>query len=601
MGAERRNDNFTPSLSVKSNAGDDADVVLWADPTTHRLLVTVTGAGSGGTSAIDDSAFVAATDAGTPIMGFVTADTVDAGDVGVLGMTADRSLHVYIKGSDVATGGTSATDDSAFTAAVGSGTPMMGFATADVVDSGDVGVLAMTVERALHVYIKGSDVSSGGTSMVDDAAFTPGTTSGTPAFAVFDDTTPDSVDEGDGGALRMSANRNLYVRLRDNAGNERGLNIDANGALAATVTNVTAANLNAQVVGSVAHDAVGTGTNPLLVGGYASAAAPTSVSADGDAVRAWYLLNGAQATVVTAAGALIGGDATNGLDVDVTRVIPGTTATALGKAEDAAHTSGDTGVMALAVRRDTAAASSGTTGDYEPLSTDALGKMWCADNQTEDLAHTTGDRGSFVLAVRSDTLAATSGTTGDYEGLHTDALGALWTRDTTVLADDAAFTPATSRVMPVGFFADETATDSVDEGDTGAARMTLDRKQIVAAYAHTAGGATAYKLVSAATTNATSVKASAGQLYMVTASNVNAAVRYLKLYNKASAPTVGTDVPVFTFAIPGNTAGAGTNIPIPACGIAFGTGIAFALTTEATDAGTTAVAANEIVVNLAYL
>jgi len=57
----------------------------------------------------------------------------------------------------------------------------------------------------------------------------------------------------------------------------------------------------------------------------------------------------------------------------------------------------------------------------------------------------------------------------------TDAAGA----DITV-ADDAAFTPATSVVTPIGFFADETSTDSVNEGDTGAARMTLDRRQIVA-------------------------------------------------------------------------------------------------------------------------
>ena len=56
------------------------------------------------------------------------------------------------------------------------------------------------------------------------------------------------------------------------------------------------------------------------LGAYASAAAPTIVSDDGDMVRLWALRNGALATVVTAAGALIGGDATNGLDVDVTRV-----------------------------------------------------------------------------------------------------------------------------------------------------------------------------------------------------------------------------------------------------------------------------------------
>lgn len=48
------------------------------------------------------------------------------------------------------------------------------------------------------------------------------------------------------------------------------------------------------VGGPAAHDAASSG-NPLLVGGYASAAAPADVSADGDAVRAWLLRNGAQA------------------------------------------------------------------------------------------------------------------------------------------------------------------------------------------------------------------------------------------------------------------------------------------------------------------
>jgi hypothetical protein len=44
-----------------------------------------------------------------------------------------------------------------------------------------------------------------------------------------------------------------------------------------------------------------------------------------------------------------------------------------------------------------------------------------------------------------------------------------------ILADDAAFTPATSKVMPMGAFVDDTATDSVDEGDIGAPRMSADR------------------------------------------------------------------------------------------------------------------------------
>lgn len=71
---------------------------------------------------------------------------------------------------------------------------------------------------------------------------------------------------------------------------------------------------------NIAHDASASGIAPLLIGGYANAAAPTSVSGDLDAVNAWFLRNGSLATTITAAGALIGGDATNGLDVDVTRV-----------------------------------------------------------------------------------------------------------------------------------------------------------------------------------------------------------------------------------------------------------------------------------------
>src|SRR3990167_3744577 len=37
--ATERNANSVPSLQVKSNADNDADVILWGDPTTHRLLV----------------------------------------------------------------------------------------------------------------------------------------------------------------------------------------------------------------------------------------------------------------------------------------------------------------------------------------------------------------------------------------------------------------------------------------------------------------------------------------------------------------------------------------------------------------------------------
>ena len=62
-------------------------------------------------------------------------------------------------------------------------------------------------------------------------------------------------------------------------------------------------------------------------------------------------------------------------DVDVLSVVPGVAATSLGKAEDAVHASGDTGVFMLAVRSDTAAATGTTDGDYTALVTDSTGRL----------------------------------------------------------------------------------------------------------------------------------------------------------------------------------------------------------------------------------
>src|SRR6266508_510543 len=66
---------------------------------------------------------------------------------------------------------------------------------------------------------------------------------------------------------------------------------------------------------------------------------------------------------------------------NVDAVIPGTGATNLGKAEDAAHSSGDAGVMLLAVRKDTAAALAGTDADYIPLIVGSDGALWARLSQ----------------------------------------------------------------------------------------------------------------------------------------------------------------------------------------------------------------------------
>jgi hypothetical protein len=59
----------------------------------------------------------------------------------------------------------------------------------------------------------------------------------------------------------------------------------------------------------------------------------------------------------------------------------------------------------------------------------ALGAIAAGANsivKAEDVAHVTGDYGVAVFAVRDDTCEARSGTENDYEPLHTDAVGRLW-------------------------------------------------------------------------------------------------------------------------------------------------------------------------------
>jgi hypothetical protein len=99
------------------------------------------------------------------------------------------------------------------------------------------------------------------TVVVDDAAFTPGTTKVSMVGFEFDDSGTDSVDEGDGGAARMSANRNIYMRIRDNAGNERGANVNASSQL-----EVSVGNTSLTVAGAAADGAAVSG-NPVRVAG----------------------------------------------------------------------------------------------------------------------------------------------------------------------------------------------------------------------------------------------------------------------------------------------------------------------------------------------
>lgn len=180
------------------------------------------------------------------------------------------------------------------------------------------------------------------------------------------------------------------------------------------------------------------------------------------------------------------------------------------------------------------------------------------------------------------------------------ALTALQLIDDPVLTDDAAFTPATSKVMMAGFEADEASTDSVDEGDAGAARMTLDRKQIVNPQPHTTGGLSIFRSLDL-NESEEQVKATAGQVYGVWFTNTATTTRWLKFYNDTAANvTVGSTTPVITLALPGNSSDDISGVFGMTHGIAFDTAITVACTTGVADADTGAPSANDCIVNVFY-
>lgn len=114
--------------------------------------------------------------------------------------------------------------------------------------------------------------------------------------------------------------------------------------------------------------------------------------------------------------------------------------------------------------------------------------------------------------------------------------------------------------------------------------------------AGTSGGSTPFHALSAASTNTTSVKASAGQVYGVCLSNTTASEVYFKLFDKASAPVIGTDAVKQTIGVPANA----TVIRAFPKGLAFANGIAFAATGGVADNDTTNLTANALVMDMDY-
>lgn len=237
----------------------------------------------------------------------------------------------------------------------------------------------------------------------------------------------------DGSATDVSSAAPLQVTLANTGANATPVVVDLGSNNDVTATNATAANLKAEVVGAGSAGTANSGVltiqgiasmTPVQIGDNSSSItvdnAQLSVVGGGTEAAAMRVTIASDSTGVlsvddndssltvdnahlTSLGGAISGTevqvdvvgalpaGTNAIgklaansgvdigDVDVTTVgtiTPGTAATSLGKAEDGGHTSGDVGVMALAVRSDTpSTALAGTDLDYTPIAVSSTGAV----------------------------------------------------------------------------------------------------------------------------------------------------------------------------------------------------------------------------------
>ncbi len=107
-------------------------------------------------------------------------------------------------------------------------------------------------------------------------------------------------------------------------------------------------------------------------------------------------------------------------------------------------------------------------------------------------------------------------------------------------------------------------------------------------------GATTARVKSAATTNITVVKASPGNVSAIVLVNNSAAKKFVKFYDKATAPVLATDVPKFTLVLQPNVA-----LTTDAL-IGFSAGISYAITNLVADTDATVVAVDDVHGFIAY-
>lgn len=314
------------------------------------------------------------------------------------------------------------------------------------------------------------------------------------------------------------------------------------------------------------------------------------------------------------------------------------------KAEDAAAADGDKGIALLALRQSTDTVSTSEDGDYANLKTDEEGRLKVS-SKPASYADITGDitaiqsgistpvaggtvagdvsRASNVMAFCSGTFA---GVNVSFEGSLEASGDSRWFSIQAVRSNSNAIETTTGVLAAQPIYAWEMSVNALarvrvrctartsgtqswvlklgtyatEPIPAAQASATQPVSGTVTATVSPPVPATPYYINSAATTNGALVITGTSGLQALYATNTGATVAFIKLYNKATAPTVGTDAPEMVIPVPAAVSGVpGVANPfIGFSGFRFALGLGIAITGAVADNDTTAVAAGQVKVKL---
>ena len=307
---------------------------------------------------------------------------------------------------------------------------------------------------------------------------------------------------------------------------------------------------------------------------------------------------------------------------------------ALAKATDTPFTNGDPGVLLLAKRRDSDSTSVSADGDYTTLNMDEAGRLKVSTQPGTTAAVTANitanaqtvpinvERASnLTISMVATTLSghnatfeysnnSTNGTDGNWYGVQVVRSNANTVETTT---GALAATPVYGWEASVNAYkwfrvratahTSGTAAYILQPGSYATEpipAIQVTGTQPVSGTLNPAVPATPYFVNSAASTNGALILTGTSNVSSFYATNEGATAAYIKLYNKATAPTVGTDVPEMTIPVPAAVSGVPgvATIPIGFHGFRFALGLGIAITRNAVYTDTTAVGAGEVKVKL---